>query len=109
MVEKQVAQAREAARGRRCSPAERVVILKDAAEIGVAGAAEKHGCSKWTIYDWRSKQQRAAQRAAEPGNDDASSDDTRRDDRHRLILGLVRQQPGRGPSPIRDLLLRTGV
>src|SRR3972149_4907955 len=108
MVEKQVGQARQAAKGRRYSPAERVVILKDAAEIGVAGAAEKHGCSKWTIYDWRSKQQRAAQRAAEPGNEDASSDDTRRDDRHRLILELWRQQPGLGPSQIRNLLRRKG-
>jgi len=107
-VEKQVGQARQAAKGRRYSPAERVVILKDAAEIGVAGAAEKHGCSKWTIYEWRSKQQRAARRAAEPGNDGASSDDTRRDDRHRLILELWRQQPGLGPSQIRNLLRRKG-
>jgi transposase-like protein len=50
------------ARGRRYSPAQRAEILKDAEEMGVAKAAEKHGCAPWTIYDWRHK---AARRGTE--------------------------------------------
>ena len=97
-----------AARGRRYSPAERAQILKDAMEFGVSVAAEKHGCSKWTIYDWRAKERLAAQRECEPGGADESSADSLRDDRHRLILELWRQHPGLGPSQIRNLLKRKG-
>lgn len=107
-MDNEVVRASQAAKGRRYSPAEREVILKDAVDLGVAGAAEKHGCSKWTIYDWRSTEQRAARRAAEGRSDGADGDDSRRDDRHELILELWRQQPGLGPSQIRNLLKRRG-
>ena len=30
--------------------------LKDAVELGVSEASEKHGCSKCSIYDWRRQQ-----------------------------------------------------
>jgi transposase InsO family protein len=77
-------------------------------QLGVAGAAEKHGCSKWTIYEWRSAQQRAARCAVEGVGVGTAADDTGRDDRHGLILELWRQQPGLGPSQIRNLLKRRG-
>lgn len=105
-MEKQRERAAQPAKGRRYSPGEREAILKDAGDLGVAAAAAKHGCSKWTIYDWRGQQQRAARRAAEGGGAEVAAADARRDDRHDLILELWRQQPGLGPSQIRNLLKR---
>ena len=35
------------------SPSERVDILKMANEVGVAKAANFHGCDEGTIYNWR--------------------------------------------------------
>jgi transposase InsO family protein len=107
-MDKQSDRGGQAAKGRRYSPGEREAILQDAGKLGVAAAAAKHGCSKWTIYDWRGQDRRAAQRAGEGGDAGESSDDSRRDDRHRLILELWRQHPGLGPSQIRNLLKRKG-
>lgn len=93
------------ARGRRYSPAQRAEILKDADELGVANAAEKHGCAAWTIYNWRKQESR---RSPESAPDDGDGSDGERDERHDLILTLWRQQPGLGPSQIRNLLKRRG-
>lgn len=108
IVDKQVAVGAYPSRGRRYSPAERAAILEDATKLGVSEAAAKHGCSKWTIYDWRSAGQRAARRAAEGRSEPAEEGDARREDRRRLVLELWRQQPGLGPSQIRNLLKRKG-
>jgi transposase InsO family protein len=85
-----------------------VEILRDATELGVTKASEKHGCSKWTIYDWRRREQRAAQRESKAGGAAEPSGASVLDDRHRLILELWRQHPGLGPSQIRNLLKRKG-
>jgi len=93
-------------RGRRYSPAEKAVIIQDAQALGVAAAAEKHDCSKWTLYDWLKKQRAAeAEGPAEPAE---SGPDSTQDERHRLILALWHEQPGLGPSQIRSLLKRKG-
>ena len=107
-MEKQEARAGFASRGRRYSPAERTEILQDAVELGVATAAEKHGCSKWSIYDWRRKERLAGQRRSESGGAVEAAGDAQRDARQRLILELWQQQPGLGPSQIRNLLKRKG-
>ena len=104
-------------RGHRYSPAEKVEILADAERMGVADAAKKHGCSTWTIYDWRKKAKRAA---AQQASEELSAGDSpqkpaeptpleaTQQERQRLILELWRQQPGLGPSQIRNLLKRKG-
>ncbi len=46
-------------RGHRYSPAVKAQILKDARDTTVDKAATKHGCSTWSIYDWRRQQKRA--------------------------------------------------
>lgn len=97
-----------ASRGRRYSPAEQAEILEYAKEVSVAEAVKKYGCSTWSIYDWRRKAQLAAERALEAYGVDDSSENAQRDERHRLILELWRQQPGLGPSQIRNLLKRKG-
>lgn len=109
-------------RGRRYSPAEKAAILQDAQEGGVAQAAQQHRCSAWTIYDWRKKAKRASQQPPqpnlmtlckpepepgdEPGARQAASE---QQERHQLILTLWRQQPGLGPSQIRNQLKRKGL
>jgi len=115
-------------RGHRYSPAERAQILEEAQEIGVSEAAEKHRCSKWTIYDWRRQEKRRAARSeaessapvdgeataaggtvSGPGSEPGPGEDgTQQEERHRLILELWRQQPGLGPSQIRNQLKRKG-
>ena len=37
----------------------------NARTMGVASAVEKHGCSKWTSYDWLRKDKRVASRPAD--------------------------------------------
>ncbi len=101
-------------RGRRYSPAEKALILKDAAELGVRTSAEKHRCSRWTVYAWVAKQKRVAAAQdggavdATPSSESRSSSSSTQDDRYQLILELWRQQPGLGPSQIRGLLKRKG-
>lgn len=103
-MESQVVAAGYAGRGRRYSPAIRAEILSDAEELGVARAAERHGCSKWSIYQWR----RQARRGAEVADGANASDGSVQDDRERLILEVWRRQPGLGPSQIRNVLKRKG-
>lgn len=102
--------------GRRYSPAQKAEILKDAAGTSVIEAAEKHGCSAWSIYEWRKKQARTAvyRPAAESEGDSsapalAAEDGQPADSRESLILELWRQQPGLGPSQIRNQLKRRGL
>lgn len=102
------------ARGRRFSPGEKADILADAQKRGVAEAADEGGCSPWTIYDWRKKAKRQAQQqqtdkpAAVPTSSELACSEATQEERQRLILELWRQQPGLGPSQIRNLLKRKG-
>jgi transposase InsO family protein len=87
-------------------------ILKDAKAMGVGAAAEKHGCSAWSIYEWRKKEPSANVADGEsdssgPGGPDGCPADAQQE-RHDLILALWRQQPGLGPSQIRNLVKRKG-
>jgi transposase-like protein len=66
-MDRQRERAAQPAKGRPYSPGEREAILTDATDLRAAAAAAKHSCSKWTIYDWRGQQQRAARRAPRSG------------------------------------------
>lgn len=94
--------------GRRYSPAEKTQILKDADESGPKEAAEKHGCSAWSIYEWRKK---LAQAAATNPQSPASEVPTNpaQEERRQRILEIWRKQPGLGPSQIRNQLKREGL
>jgi transposase InsO family protein len=96
------------ARGRRYSAAERAQILKDALAVGLSEAAARHRCAARTIYGWRKQEERRAARAALEVGGAPDPADAERDDRHRLIVELWHQQPGLGPSQIRNLLRRKG-
>ncbi len=96
--------------GRRYSPAQKAQILLDAQKSGVEEAVAKHGCSAWSIYEWRRQQKRdekaapATERASQPPESPDATQAERRD----LILKMWRQQPGLGPSQIRNQLKRKG-
>ncbi len=96
--------------GRRYSPALKAQILRDARDKSVEEAADKHGCSAWSIYDWRRKQKREAKVALAAESQDVPElpPDTTQAERQDLILKLWRQQPGLGPSQIRNQLKRKG-
>ena len=104
--------------GRRYSPAQKAQILQDALESDVEKAAEKHGCSTWSIYEWRRKQRLAAKapssdgephRGDREGSDDSLPADSTQAERQRLILQQWRKQPGLGPSQIRNQIKRKGL
>ncbi len=117
MTDRTPAPKKHLSHGRRYSPAKKAEILRDALETDVEQAAEKHGCSKWSIYDWRRKEKRdaksqpapfAAESASPPELDAPVPNDSTQAERQRLILQIWRQQPGLGPSQIRNQLKRKG-
>jgi len=107
---------RQPKKGRRYSPAEKEEILKSAADLGVQDAAEKHGCSDWSILRWQRALDRerssatSADLSEHPGEMDRPepSISETQEERRQLILEIWRQQPGLGPSQIRNQLKRKG-
>jgi len=107
-------------RGRRYSPGEKAKIMEDAESMGVAAAAGKHRCSKWTIYDWRKRDARRAKAdearsevtslrgSGEQRPDEDSVAKVSQEDRQQLILDIWRSNPGLGPSQIRNQVKRRG-
>ncbi len=115
-MSEQTAKNQSFSRGKRYSPGQKVEILKDADLLTVAQAAEKHGCTPWSIYNWRNQKARDVLATAEPKlTAEAVSQQTEppsvsatQEERHQLILALWKQQPGLGPSQIRNQLKRKG-
>ena len=101
---------RRPACGRRYSPAQKAQILLDARETSVDEAVAKHGCSAWSIYDWRKQQKRAGKVAlvAKSASGAPEPLDATQAERREMILKMWRQQPGLGPSQIRNQLKRKG-
>ena len=111
-------------RGKRYSAKQKEAILLDAEETSVLKAAEKHGCVPWSIYYWRNqaedevlrKERTVREVSGESSGDEklpscvASLEELSQEqkDRHELILATWRQQPGLGPSQIRNQIKRKG-
>ena len=93
---------------RRYTPSERAVILEDAAATSVSEAAEKHGVTRFSIYDWRRKLRLAAEGKgdAPTSGPDPTDIEAQRD---REILAEWRRNPGLGPSQIRNQLRRRAI
>ena len=85
------------------TPSQRAQILESAAQDGVSAAAVEHGCSRFTIYDWRMKVARAAAGAgvAPTSGPDLGAVEAQRDHE---ILDEWHRHPGLGPSQIRNQL-----
>jgi putative transposase len=93
---------------RRYTPSEKARVLEYAAEHGVQAAAKRFGASRFSIYDWKRKVERAAAGQGESPTSGPSADELEAQ-RDREILGEWHQHPGLGPSQIRNQLRRRGV
>jgi putative transposase len=93
---------------KRYTPTERAQVLEYATAHGVSAAHEKYAVSRFTIYDWRRKVERAAagQGASPTSGPSAEAIEAQRDQE---ILQQWRRHPGLGPSQIRNQLRRNGV
>jgi transposase InsO family protein len=88
---------------KRYTPSQRAQILEDAAKDGPSTAAEKHGCSRFAIYDWSKKVKRASTgEGRSPTSGPATSEIEAQRDLE--ILGEWKKHPGLGPSQIRNQL-----
>ena len=93
---------------KRYTPSQRAEILELAAAEGVSAASQKHGVSRFSIYEWQRKAERAAEgngRSPLKGPD-PSDIEAQRD---REILAEWSKNPGLGPSQIRNQLRRRGI
>jgi transposase InsO family protein len=90
------------------TPSAKAAALEEAASHGVSAASEKLGISRFSIYDWKRKVEKAA--AGEgPSPTSGPAPQAIEEQRDREILGEWRKHPGLGPSQIRNQLRRRGV
>ncbi len=90
------------------TPSEKAVALEDAAKDGVVAAAKKGGMSRFSIYEWQRKLEKAnAGEGPSPTSGPAPKEIEEQRDRE--ILGEWRKHPGLGPSQIRNQLRRRGI
>ena len=78
-------------------------VVEDAARDGVSAAAKKHGCSRFAVYAWLEKVERAAAgEGPSPTSGPSPADiEVQRD---REILEEWKLHPGLGPSQVRNQL-----
>lgn len=90
------------------SPSQRAEVVEYAAEHGATQAQRRFGVSRYSVYQWQMR----VQRAAEGKGDDPTSGPPAtqiEEQRDREILGVWRKHPGLGPSQVRNQLRRAGV
>lgn len=90
------------------TPSQKAEIVEHAAAHGVTVAAAKFGVSRFSIYDWSRRVERAAEgKGPSPTSGPSPKDiETQRDQE---ILGEWKKHPGLGPSQIRNQLRRAGI
>ncbi len=90
------------------TPSQREEILEHADRESVTEASEKFNVSRFSIYDWRNKVERAAAGEGESpiGGPDPADLEKQRDQE---VIHEWHRQPGLGPSQVRNQLRRKGV
>ena len=84
------------------------MILEWVASQGVSAASEKYNVSRYSIYDWKRKVERAAAgKGPSPTSGPAPAEIEAQRDKE--ILDEWHRHPGLGPSQIRNQLRRKGV
>lgn len=93
---------------KRYTPSQIAQVVEVAARDGVSAAARKHGCSRFAVYAWLRKVERAAAgEGPSPTSGPAQSEiEARRDVE---ILEEWKRHPGLGPSQVRNQLRRRGI
>jgi len=90
------------------TPSEKAEILEHAGKHGVSDASKKFKASRFSIYAW----QRRVEKAARGEGDSPTSGPAPKDieaKRDQEIIGEWRKHPGLGPSQIRNQLRRASV
>ena len=85
------------------TPSQRAQILEDAAKDGPSAAAAKHHCTRFAIYDWSKKVERAAAGEGTTPTSGPNPLDVEAQ-RDKEILDEWHRHPGLGPSQIRNQL-----
>lgn len=99
----QAAKEKKARVAKRYTPSQRAEILELAAQEGASAASAARGVSRFAIYDWRRKVERAASgKGSSPTSGPAPEEIEERRDRE--ILAEWKKHPGLGPSQIRNQL-----
>jgi putative transposase len=93
---------------RRYTPSERAAALELASKVGVAQASKKLGISRYSLWDWKRRVDKAAQGQgdAPTAGESVEQLETQRD---KEVLDEWHRHPGLGPSQIRNQLRRKGV
>jgi transposase InsO family protein len=93
---------------RRYTPSERAAALELASKVGVTQASKKLGISRYSLWDWKRRVDKAAQGQGDSPTAGESTEqvETQRD---KEILDEWHRHPGLGPSQIRNQLRRKGV
>ncbi len=90
------------------TPSQKALALEDAAKEGVTAAAEKHGISRFSIYEWlRRLRKAAAGDGPSPTSGPAPKDIEQQRDAE--ILEEWKSHPGLGPSQVVNQLARRNV
>jgi transposase-like protein len=90
------------------SPSQKAQVLEHAAAHGVTAAAEKFDISRFSIYDWQRKLEKAAKgEGPSPTSGPAPADIEAQRDHE--ILAQWHKHPGLGPSQIANQLRRDGI
>jgi transposase InsO family protein len=90
------------------TPSQRTEALELVAKVGVSAAHRQTGISRYSLYAWRRKVDKAARGEGESPTvgPDPKSVEAKRDEE---ILSVWRKHPGLGPSQVRNQLRRSGV
>lgn len=98
---------------RRYAVTEKQLILETAAGEGITAAWRKHGASRWSIYEWQRRAQKAkttktkphalAPRSSRPHRNGRKLDEQR----YHLIADTWKSNQALGPRQVRNLLHRT--
>ncbi len=90
------------------TPSEKAEVIEHAQAHGVSAASEEFGASRFSIYAWLDRVEKAAKGdgSSPTSGPDPSDIEAQRD---REILGEWHKHPGLGPSQIRNQLRRKNV
>lgn len=100
--------ARRQQTAKKYTPSQVAEALEYAARHGVGAASEQLGMSRFTIYDWRSKAEKAA-RGEGPAPTSGEAPEAIEALRDQEILAEWKRHPGLGPSQVRNQLRRKNV
>jgi putative transposase len=106
--QKPSSEAKKRNTARRYTPSEKAEVLEHASEHGVSAASEKFGPSRYSIYEWKRKVERAAAGQGSSPTSGPSADELEAQ-RDKEILDEWHRHPGLGPSQIHNQLRRRGV